>query len=166
MHWLTSLTLARLARKWGSWVLVFWPWTYRVSLKKLCIVILSHVCSKSPIWLFHMWFGIRILCLFYLNIQTISIMNINCPKNAIYCLHGHTIFSDQISHSITVILILLYLKCKQLSAETYTSILIHSKEHHTKWNIHGAVLNNTDCVWTGNANTEQINLHFRIWIWI
>ena len=97
------------------------------------------MCSKSPILLFHMWVGIRILCLFHLNIQTISIMNLNCPKNAIYCLRGHTIFSDHVSHSITVIFILLHLKCKQLSAEPYTSIPIHSKEHHTKYNIHGAV---------------------------
>ena len=88
-------------------------------------------------------------------------MNLNCPKNANYCLRGHTIFSDHVSHSITVIFILLHVKHKQLSAEPYTSIPIHSKEHHTKSNLHGAVLTNTDCVWTGNAKTAQFKLHFR-----
>ena len=41
-----------------------------------------------------------------------------------------------------------YFYTKQLSVEPYTSIPIHSKEHHTKYNCHGAVLNNTDYVWT------------------
>ena len=86
-------------------------------------------------------------------------MNLNCPKKAYYCLRGQTIFSDHVSHSLTVIFTLSQVKHKQLSREPYTLITINSIEHHTKCNFHGAVLNKTDCVWIVNAKTEQFNLH-------
>ena len=53
------------------------------------------------------------------------------------------------------------MKHKQLSAEPDTSIPIHGKEHHTKCNFHETVVNNTECVFSGNAKTEQFKLHFR-----
>ena len=112
---------------------------------------------KVQFYFFHMWYGIRILSLFHINTQTISIINLNCPKNANCCLRRHTIVSDHVSHSFTVIVILFQVKHKQLSAKPYRSIPIHSKEHRTKCDFHGAVLNNTDCVWTVNAMTGQLS---------
>ena len=52
-------------------------YAYRVPQKKCPIAI----CSREPIVLFHMCFGIRILSLFLLNTLNIPIQNIKCPKN-------------------------------------------------------------------------------------
>ena len=51
------------------------------------------ICSRGPIILFHMCFGIRILILFQLNTLNIPIQNIRCPKTP--KTHARTSFSPQ-----------------------------------------------------------------------
>ena len=53
-----------------------------VSKKRYFSDFLSYFISRGRILLFHMCFGIRILSLFHLAIQKVSIQNLKCPKNA------------------------------------------------------------------------------------
>ena len=84
-------------------------------------------------------------------------------QNKNYCLRRHTIFSDLVSHSIyNWYIYTVPSEAQSTKRRANTSIPNHSKEHQTKCNFHEAVLNNTDCVWTGNAKREQFKLKLQM----
>ena len=55
---------------------------YRVTQKEASYGFWPQICSRSPILLFHMCFGIRISSPFHLATLILPIANHKCPKNA------------------------------------------------------------------------------------